>query len=89
MAGTCIKCSEPISTLKGESVTADFGHAQFWAIFLKCPSCNAILATQIDPTLIREETVRRITDDVSNRLKGGPGTEPPPGQQPQQQRPPQ
>jgi hypothetical protein len=40
--------------------------------------CNTIMATQIDPTLIREETVKRITDDVSDRMKGGKGTEPPP-----------
>jgi hypothetical protein len=86
MAGICPKCSNSISTLKGESVQADFGHAGFWAIFLKCPMCNMILSTQIDPTLLREETVKRITDDVSSRMKGGPGTEP---LAPQQQQPPQ
>jgi hypothetical protein len=78
MAGICPKCSQSINSLKGESIQADFGHAAFWAIFLKCPMCNTIMATQIDPTLIREETVKRITDDVSDRMKGGKGTEPPP-----------
>lgn len=76
MPGTCPKCSESINTLRGESIQADFGHASFWAIFLKCPLCNSIISTQIDPTLIREETVKRITDDVSDRMKGGQGTEP-------------
>jgi hypothetical protein len=90
MAGICPKCNQSINSLKGESIQADFGHAGFWAIFLKCPMCNHILSTQIDPTLIREETVKRITDDVSDRMKGGKGTEPPPQQQQQQQqRPPQ
>jgi hypothetical protein len=45
--------------------------------------CNVILSTQIDPTLLREETVKRITDDLSDRMKGGKGTEP--LQRPQQQ----
>jgi hypothetical protein len=76
MPGICPKCSQSINTLRGESIQADFGHAGFWAIFLKCPQCNMILSTQIDPTLIREETVKRITDDLSDRMKGGKGTEP-------------
>jgi uncharacterized Zn finger protein len=78
MPGTCPKCSQTVTALKGESVQADFGHAGFWAILLKCPSCGTILSTQIDPTLLREETVKRITDDVADRMKGGKGTEPPP-----------
>lgn len=85
MPGLCPRCNQSINTLRGESAQADFGHAPFWAILLKCPMCNTILGTQIDPTLIREETVKRITDDVSDRLKGGKGTEPPkPQQSPQQ-----
>lgn len=83
MPGTCPSCKEQINSLRGESIQADFGHASFWAIFLKCPQCSQILSTQIDPTLIREETVKRITDDVSDRMKGGKGTEP--LQRPQQQ----
>jgi hypothetical protein len=76
MSGICPKCNESINTLRGESIQADFGHAGFWAIFLKCPQCNIILSTQIDPTLIREESVKRITDDIADRMKGGSGTEP-------------
>jgi hypothetical protein len=86
MPGICPKCSESINTLRGESIQADFGHASFWAIFLKCPQCQVILSTQIDPTLLREEMVKRITDDVSDRMKGGTGTEP--IQRNQQQAPP-
>jgi hypothetical protein len=86
MAGNCPKCGQSINTLRGESIQADFGHAAFWAIFLKCPSCNVIMSTQIDPTLLREETVKRISDDISDRMKGGKGTEPlaRPGQPPTQ-----
>jgi hypothetical protein len=76
MPGICPKCSQSINSLRGESIQADFGHASFWSIFLKCPQCNVILATQVDPTLIREETVKRLSDDISDRLKGGKGTEP-------------
>jgi hypothetical protein len=83
MPGICPKCSQSINSLKGESIQADFGHGAFYSIFLKCPMCNVILSTQIDPTLLREETVKRITDDLSDRMKGGKGTEP--LQRPQQQ----
>lgn len=76
MAGLCPKCSARIDSLRGESVPADFGHASFWSILLTCPACQTILSTQIDPTLIREEIVKRITDDVASRLSGTPGTEP-------------
>jgi hypothetical protein len=76
MAGICPHCKQSVSSLRGESIQADFGHAAFWAIFLKCPNCNFVMSTQIDPTLLREETVKRITDDLSDRLKGGTGTEP-------------
>ena len=64
--GTCPKCENTVSYVSGEHVEVriGLGGPKWNGISYKCPSCNTILGTSLDPVALKTDTV----DEVIERL---------------------
>ena len=63
MYGKCPKCEQFISTVNIEPVTGkSAGGVEWKCISYNCPHamCGTVLSVQIDPTILRTETIEGI-----------------------------
>lgn len=65
MNGKCPHCDKFVSAFSLKDLDANHPNDRgYKAVALACPSCNAILAAQIDPVAIRTETVDQVVAEL-------------------------
>lgn len=65
--GICPKCDKHITDVESEEVSVSVGFSPRWrGISYYCPHCNAILGVSVNPHLMRDEIVARVTDALAN-----------------------
>ena len=65
----CPKCNQMATDLNGCSTTIHIGNSKWNGLAYTCRSCHSIVSAQIDPTIIREEIIQRVVDELFQKLR--------------------
>ena len=73
MHGKCPQGEKPVTRLALDPIDAEMssGNLRLDALTFSCPFCNTILGAQIDPIVMKTDTIKGLMDEMERRGRIG------------------